>query len=44
MNLAGTIYVSKRATRSLLTMPRYSRPVWRRTNKGNRTGQQEETI
>jgi hypothetical protein len=44
MNLAGTIYVSKRATRSFLTMPRYSRPVWRHTNKSNRRGEQEETI
>jgi hypothetical protein len=44
MNLAGTIYVSKRATRSFWAMPRFSRPVWLHTNKGNSHGQQEEAI
>ena len=44
MNLAGTIYVSKRATRSDWTMPRFSRTAWLHTNKGNCHGQQEEAF
>jgi hypothetical protein len=44
MNLAGTIYMSKRATRSVWAMPRFSRPVWLRTNKGHGHGRQEEGI
>ncbi len=43
MNVTGTIYMSKRATQSFWTMPRFSRPVWLHTSNRSGHGEQEET-
>jgi len=43
MNLAGTVYLNKRAAQSFGTMRHDTRPVWHAGITANRRGQQEET-